>query len=57
MTPPMIAAQEQRLRRIAELTRIAPMARTIEEWGALTYLTRMVRQDATLHGGAFRRHR
>lgn len=57
MTPALIAAQEQRLARIAELSRIAPQARTITEWGCLTYLAGIVRRDATAHGGEFRRNR
>lgn len=46
MTPPMIAAQEQRLTRIAELSRMPPHLRTVQEWNALRLLTALVRKDA-----------
>lgn len=46
MTAAMIAAQEQRLRRIAFLESIPKTQRRLDEIGLLVYLARMVRKDA-----------
>lgn len=57
MNAAMIAAQEQRLARIAFLESIPKSQRRLDEIGLLVTLAKIVRRDAALHGGEFRRTR
>ena len=57
MTGPMIAAQEQHLARIAELSRIPRRLQTGQEMEAVRILAAAVRRDAARFGGEYRRHR
>jgi hypothetical protein len=56
MTPAMIAAQEQRLARLAELSRIPRRLQTGAEMIAVDTLVRHIRRDAAT-GNEFRRNR
>lgn len=57
MNASMIAAQERRLIRLAELNAIPEATRTYEERGLILFLVRVVKADAARHGGEYRRNR